>query len=72
MSLLLVEQRLQEVELDGALPKVLVFVHLEWTSCPVAGLSQLADRCLRTPVIVCERAISVFQSVLLETTKLLY
>jgi len=28
MSLALVESRFQEVELHGALPKVLVFVHL--------------------------------------------
>ena len=44
MSLPLLERRLQEAELDGTLPKVVVPVHLVGTSCPMAELSQLADR----------------------------
>ena len=44
ISLPSLEQRLQQAELDGTLPKVLVPVHLVGTSCPMAQLTALADR----------------------------
>ena len=44
ISLPLLEQRLQQAEREGTLPKVLVPVHLVGTSCPMAELAALADR----------------------------
>ena len=44
ISLPLLEQRLQQAELEGTLPKVLVPVHLVGTSCPMAELAALAER----------------------------
>ena len=44
ISIPLLQQRLQEAEINGTLPKVLVPVHLVGTSCPMAELGQLADR----------------------------
>ncbi|WP_115126996.1 UDP-4-amino-4,6-dideoxy-N-acetyl-beta-L-altrosamine transaminase [Synechococcus sp. GEYO] len=44
ISLSSLEQRLQQAQANGTLPKVLVPVHLAGTSCPMAELAMLADR----------------------------
>ncbi len=44
ISLPLLEQRLEQAERDGALPKVIVPVHLAGSSSPMVALERLADR----------------------------
>jgi len=44
ISVPLLEKRLQQAEVEGTLPKVLVPVHLVGTSCPMDELSVLANR----------------------------
>jgi UDP-4-amino-4,6-dideoxy-N-acetyl-beta-L-altrosamine transaminase len=44
MSVLSLEQKLQQAERDGCLPKVVVPVHLAGTSCDMAAIAALAQR----------------------------